>query len=218
MTEFFRENGSDSDEYAYHQSMHQSGAKKAFDTTDKKYRSNFYHKPNMSYSTLIAQAIMESAEKKLTLKDIYEWIMAKYPFYQSQKGNWQNSIRHNLSLNKAFYKVPRAANNPGKGSFWCLDQEVFDVTSKIRCNKTKRNAKNMAESLDFETHSGMGSSVKDILRHREVQKSFGYEGKKSAAFESGLQDTEFYFENSNEQAGPYYSDDSFGTNSMFKFL
>ncbi|KAG9296346.1 hypothetical protein G9A89_014938 [Geosiphon pyriformis] len=80
-------------------------------------------KPPFSYASLIAQAINSVPTKKLTLSGIYQYITTHYPFYQLAQNGWQNSIRHNLSLNKAFIKVPRNDTEPGKGSFWTIDPE-----------------------------------------------------------------------------------------------
>ncbi|GAM39237.1 hypothetical protein TCE0_034f10614 [Talaromyces pinophilus] len=80
-------------------------------------------KPPYSYATMIAQAIFSSEEEKLTLNSIYQWIMEKYAFYRHSQSGWQNSIRHNLSLNKAFQKVPRRTDEPGKGMKWMIAPE-----------------------------------------------------------------------------------------------
>jgi hypothetical protein len=46
-------------------------------------------KPPYSYATLIAQAIFSSEEEKLTLNNIYNWIMDKYAFYRHSQSGWQ---------------------------------------------------------------------------------------------------------------------------------
>ena len=77
-------------------------------------------KPKISYKKLIMGAIEDSPEKMLKLNDIYEWILARYPGFSSNRTGFQNSIRHNLSLNKVFIKVD-APNHGGKGGFWTIN-------------------------------------------------------------------------------------------------
>lgn len=78
-------------------------------------------KPAISYACLIAEAINSVPEKKMTLAAIYKYLMDNYPYFRYTKNGWQNSIRHNLSLNKAFQKIPRLVGEPGKGMFWVID-------------------------------------------------------------------------------------------------
>ncbi|WZH42578.1 hypothetical protein QYS62_003574 [Fusarium acuminatum] len=92
---------------------------------------NQHIKPQYSYAQMITQAILNAPDGKLNLNGIYNYIMNTYAYYRHQQAaGWQNSIRHNLSLNKSFDKVARSTDEPGKGMKWQIVPEARDEMIK----------------------------------------------------------------------------------------
>lgn len=81
-----------------------------------------HSKPPFSFSSLIFMAIENCQSKALPVKEIYAWIVQHFPYFKTAPTGWKNSVRHNLSLNKCFQKVEKAANL-GKGSLWMVEPQ-----------------------------------------------------------------------------------------------
>ncbi|CAH8461761.1 unnamed protein product [Dicrocoelium dendriticum] len=78
-------------------------------------------KPPFSYIALIAMAIQASPTKRCTLSEIYQYLHTQFAFFRGQYTGWKNSVRHNLSLNEVFIKLPKGMGRPGKGHYWTID-------------------------------------------------------------------------------------------------
>ncbi|KAJ1963633.1 hypothetical protein IWQ62_003155 [Dispira parvispora] len=148
-------------------------------------------KPNFSYASLIAQAILASPERKMTLNSVYKWIQDNHPFYQGRDSGWQNSIRHNLSLNKCFHKVSRGENEPGKGSFWTIDPKyihcfVDGVFKKSRSNVSRRNSTVTSTKSKAATTkiTRSFSAIQGKENHNAIDDAFANKGKKRASSEA----------------------------------
>lgn len=113
------------------------GQREAYEINDSFNKRQKPRRPNASYAELITLAIERSNGGMLTLKEIYKCISDCFPYYELGKGGWQNSIRHNLSLNKSFYRVPKGSKCPGKGSYWKVNSDRdFDVAKRRKQSPT----------------------------------------------------------------------------------
>ncbi|CAF1298361.1 unnamed protein product [Adineta steineri] len=106
--------------------------------------STVHTKPPYSYVTLIRQAILGASMQRMTLNEIYQWILDTYPYFRTASPKWKNSIRHNLSLNKCFKRLQRSSNDPGKGSYWAVDESNDDY---YQSNSRRRKFNPMESAL-----------------------------------------------------------------------
>ncbi|KEF56763.1 uncharacterized protein A1O9_06953 [Exophiala aquamarina CBS 119918] len=93
------------------------------------------------YAKLIWEALMEAPRKRMMLRDIYEWFRQNTTKTQDNATNgWQNSIRHNLSMNKAFEndREQGRGNARKANSVWVLTEDAIQngVQSTTRYRKS----------------------------------------------------------------------------------
>lgn len=82
---------------------------------------------NLSYADLITKAIQSSPEQRLTLSQIYDWMVQNVPYFKDKGDNtssagWKNSIRHNLSLHSRFMRIQNEGT--GKSSWWVINPDA----------------------------------------------------------------------------------------------
>ncbi|KAM9333649.1 forkhead box protein O1-B-like [Pholidichthys leucotaenia] len=123
---------------------------------------------NMSYADLITKAIENSPEKRLTLSQIYDWMVKCVPYFKDKgdsnsSAGWKNSIRHNLSLHSRFVRIQNEGT--GKSSWWMLNPDG---------GKTGKSPRRRAASMD---------------NSNKFVKSRGRATKKKMALQEGLEGT-----------------------------
>ncbi|XP_034037479.1 forkhead box protein O4 isoform X2 [Thalassophryne amazonica] len=114
---------------------------------------------NQGYADLISQAIQNSPEKRLTLAQIYDWMVKTVPYFRDKgdsnsSAGWKNSIRHNLSLHNKFLRVHNEST--GKSSWWMLNPEG---------GKTGKAPRRRAASMD-----NSSKLLKSRMRAKQTKK------------------------------------------------
>ncbi|XP_042334751.1 forkhead box protein O1 [Sceloporus undulatus] len=117
---------------------------------------------NLSYADLITKAIESAPEKRLTLSQIYEWMVKNVPYFKDKgdsnsSAGWKNSIRHNLSLHSKFIRVQNEGT--GKSSWWMLNPEGGKSGKSPR-----RRAASMDNSSKFAKSRGRAAKKKAALQ------------------------------------------------------
>lgn len=157
------------------------------------YRRSYTHaKPPYSYISLITMAIQNNATRMLTLSEIYQFIMDLFPFYRQNQQRWQNSIRHSLSFNDCFVKVPRTPDKPGKGSFWTLHPDsgnMFENGCYLRRQKRFKDDKkeqirqlhkSPSHSIEPTSPGGKKDLHDDHQHHHHAPRDHSHKGVNSA--------------------------------------
>ncbi|KAL7072034.1 hypothetical protein ACQ4LE_008993 [Meloidogyne hapla] len=114
---------------------------------------------NLSYADLITQAILASPEKRLTLSQVYEWMVHNVAYFRDKgdsnsSAGWKNSIRHNLSLHSRFMRIQN--EGAGKSSWWVINPDA----------KPGRNPRRRANTMENSSKTAMDRKRRGTARKR----------------------------------------------------
>ncbi|KAK4202957.1 hypothetical protein QBC40DRAFT_337984 [Triangularia verruculosa] len=89
------------------------------------------------YAKLIYRAFMSKPNHAMTLQEIYQWFRENTDKGKDDTKGWQNSIRHNLSMNMAFTKRERKSSTASQSDPSTTTDEKSDKASSGQEEATK---------------------------------------------------------------------------------
>ncbi|KAF7790115.1 hypothetical protein EIP86_001067 [Pleurotus ostreatoroseus] len=120
-------------------------------------------KPQYTYAQLCYRAI-KGLDGRGSLQEICQWIQETYEWYKYSDKDWESSVRHNLSSNRAFKKVERGPDEKGKGALWTIDPQ-YEHTFE------EQDARKLAEAKGF-GKKGKNATPLDPPLKRSVKGEF----------------------------------------------
>jgi forkhead box protein O3 len=115
---------------------------------------------NLSYADLITKAIQTAPDTRLTLSQVYEWMVQNVPYFKDKgdsnsSAGWKNSIRHNLSLHNRFMRIQNEGT--GKSSWWVINPDA-------KPGKTPRRRATSMDTKEYAKKRGRAKKKVEALR------------------------------------------------------
>ncbi|XP_006454125.1 hypothetical protein AGABI2DRAFT_189431 [Agaricus bisporus var. bisporus H97] len=148
-------------------------------------------RPQHTLPVILRCAILGSPKKRLTIREIYAAMEAKYPYYRTAGPTWKQSVRHHLSLNRLFERQPRPVTDPGFGSYWTVNLAAppgtkrprkRGRTSKSESGGTKRRGR--PRKISPASPPGTELQSEEEEENEEDMKSIQDETSEDSSFES----------------------------------
>ncbi|TKA75378.1 hypothetical protein B0A55_06014 [Friedmanniomyces simplex] len=127
------------------------------------------------YAQLLWRCLKQAPEHTMTLKELYDWVREHSQKAKDPKNRgWQNSVRHNLSMNAAFERVPpRESQGVKKGSLWRLTPAALRdgviSTTRYRKDPKHKPLKRATPALKRQISGAKGGQATRNAQRRQQQ-------------------------------------------------
>ncbi|KAG3273347.1 forkhead box protein H1 isoform X2 [Ictidomys tridecemlineatus] len=137
-----------------------------------------HDKPPYTYLAMIALVIQAAPSRRLKLAQIIRQVQAVFPFFRDDYEGWKDSIRHNLSSNPCFRKVPKDPAKPqAKGNFWAVDvslipAEALRLQNTALCRRWQNPEARRAFAKDLSPYVLHGQTYRPPTPHTPPSEGF----------------------------------------------
>uniref|UniRef100_A0A8D2AIR4 Forkhead box protein H1 n=1 Tax=Sciurus vulgaris TaxID=55149 RepID=A0A8D2AIR4_SCIVU len=137
-----------------------------------------HDKPPYTYLAMIALVIQAAPSRRLKLAQIIRQVQAVFPFFRDDYEGWKDSIRHNLSSNRCFRKVPKDPAKPqAKGNFWAVDvslipAEALRLQNTALCRRWQNPGARRAFAKDLSPYVLHGQTYRPPTPHTPPSEGF----------------------------------------------
>ncbi|ELQ75971.1 Transcription factor of the Forkhead/HNF3 family [Trachipleistophora hominis] len=133
------------------------------------------------YKKLLVEIILSSAEKRLSLSEIYQKLLSDYNFSTEKNASWKNSIRCVLSESKIFYKIPKKIKR-GRGGYWCINGKEL---AKMDEESIKKCEKRFFDSFIYDRINVVYTAI-DLIRGQQDKHKENIEAYKKSQCEERI--------------------------------